>query len=85
MTEHVLKCWPDFFTAVYEGVKPFEVRKNDRDFRVGDCLILREFDPVSQAYSGRETKRFVRYVLQGGGFGIAEDHVVMGLGVFADD
>jgi hypothetical protein len=42
---HNLKCWPEYFPAVLSGEKPFELRFNDRDFRVGDGLRLQEFEP----------------------------------------
>lgn len=43
MTHH-LKTMPEYFQAVIEGRKPFEVRKNDRGFKVGDRVILEEFE-----------------------------------------
>lgn len=42
---HELKTWPKFFEAVRNKTKTFEFRKNDRDFKVGDVLILQNFDP----------------------------------------
>lgn len=39
---HELKIYPDFFSAVCTGVKRAELRKNDRDYRVGDTLHLLE-------------------------------------------
>lgn len=48
---HELKILPQHFRDWKAGIKRCEVRLNDRDFKVGDTLHLREFDPVSR-YSG---------------------------------
>jgi hypothetical protein len=40
---HELKLNSEYFPLVREGIKTFEIRKNDRDFRVGDILRLREW------------------------------------------
>lgn len=42
MTHH-LKTMPEYFQAVIDGKKPFEVRKNDRDFKSGDHCLLEEY------------------------------------------
>ncbi|MBV0687659.1 DUF3850 domain-containing protein [Klebsiella quasipneumoniae] len=39
---HDLKIYPEFFSAVCTGVKRAELRKNDRDYLVGDTLHLME-------------------------------------------
>lgn len=42
---HELKIWPQYYQAVANGSKTFEVRKNDRAFQKGDEVVLREYDP----------------------------------------
>ena len=42
MKTHELKCHPHFFAAIAAGKKTFEIRRNDRDYRVGDVLDLRD-------------------------------------------
>lgn len=44
---HKLKILPKYFAAVCAGTKRAELRKNDRDYRVGDVLILEEALPGS--------------------------------------
>lgn len=41
---HNLKIKPCYFKDVVSGVKTFEVRFNDRNFKMGDILVLEEFD-----------------------------------------
>lgn len=76
---HELKTWPEMFQAISSGEKPFEVRRDDRGFEVGDWLRLREFEDVAQRYTGRELRRRISYVLPGGQFGLAPEFVVLGL------
>jgi len=76
---HELKTWPEYFNAVADGSKPFEVRKNDRDFYVGDRLWLREYCPARMLYTGNSVTRTITYLLIGGDFGIEEGHCVLGL------
>ena len=45
MKVHELKTWPSFFHEICTGQKTFEFRKNDRDFKENDLLLLKEFDP----------------------------------------
>ena len=79
---HELKTWPSCFAAANAGNKPFDVRENDRNFQVGDLLVLREFDPETEQYTGQTVTRWVSYVLQGGAFGIRPEWCVLGFSDF---
>lgn len=41
---HSLKLDTKWFDAVAEGFKRFEIRYNDRDYHVGDRLVLQEIE-----------------------------------------
>ncbi|MCH7799049.1 MAG: DUF3850 domain-containing protein [Planctomycetes bacterium] len=45
MKSITLKIWPQYYQPIVTGEKKFERRKNDRDYQVGDQLLLREWDP----------------------------------------
>lgn len=45
MAQHELKIYPQFWRELVAGRKPFEVRRDDRNFRVGDTVSLKEYDP----------------------------------------
>jgi hypothetical protein len=79
MSTHFLKVWPAYFERLKDGSKRFEVRKNDRDFQTGDYLVLDEWDPESEAHTGRCVTKRVSYTLYGPGHGIADGYVVMSL------
>jgi hypothetical protein len=60
---HQLKCWPEFFQAIVDGLKTHDLRRSDdRRFRVGDRMLLREFSPRSERYSGRQVLVEISYV-----------------------
>lgn len=60
---HELKCWPKFFAAIARGEKRHDLRRaTDRDFRPGDHLLLREFDPSQNMYTGQTQIVLVTYV-----------------------
>ena len=48
---HRLKTLPQYYQPIIEGRKPFEIRKNDRNFQIGDEVILNEWD--GENYTGR--------------------------------
>ena len=75
---HRLKISPLYFSDVESGKKSFEVRLNDRDYKEGDVLILKEFD--GEQYTGRVCHKFVKYILDYFPQGLRKGYVVLGLG-----
>lgn len=59
---HSLKILPEYFEAIRSDVKTFEIRKNDRDFRVGELLHLQEYNASTGMYTGREIVRLITYI-----------------------
>lgn len=77
---HELKTWPQHFQYVALGLKRFEYRKDDRPYDVGDTLVLREWDPAKEDYTGDTIKVMVLHLLRGGVHGIPAGHVIMSIG-----
>lgn len=74
---HELKIHPQYFKAVESGRKYWEIRKNDRDFKVGDEVLLREWD--NTRYSGEEILAEITYMLDDKFAGLAEGYVVFSI------
>jgi hypothetical protein len=66
LTTHDLKSWPEYFQAVRAGLKLFELRNNDRDFKVGDTVVLWEYIPETATLTGQTIVTKITYVLTGG-------------------
>ena len=86
MTKHSLKINPVYFDAVKNGIKTFEIRKNDRDYRVGDTISLGEWVPgtiEAGSWTGRRVKVAITYILTHDDFsdGISEGYVILGIKV----
>lgn len=75
---HNVKCWPEPFEEMLAGRKTAEFRLNDRDFRVGDRLLIREFCPDRKEYTHREIKRDIAHVLAEG-FGLPTGYAMLSL------
>jgi len=78
MTIHNLKIKSQYFDAVKNGTKTFEIRYNDRDFKVGDTLILKEVDMMGE-FTGNEIHKVVTYILPGPCYGLEDKFVIMSI------
>lgn len=75
---HALKTWPEYFQVIKDGSKTFEVRKADRNFKVGDRLLLQEFDAEENDYTGQEWEGSIVYVMNDPDF-VKKGYVVFGI------
>ena len=78
MATHRLKTWPQFYEAVVSGWKLFEIRKNDRDFKLLDFLLLEEWEPETRMYTGRAALAQITYITD---FAQKPGFVVLGIRV----
>ncbi|EHN17061.1 DUF3850 domain-containing protein [Clostridium sporogenes] len=58
---HRLKTLPKYFNAVCDGKKTFEVRKDDRNFQIGDKLVLEKYENGEYQYANCEVE--ITYIL----------------------
>lgn len=58
------KTWPEMFQLVLDGKKKFDARIADFEINEGDMLVLREWDPKTREYTGRELEKKVGYILK---------------------
>lgn len=79
---HELKVWHEFYDSlVTEDLskrKTFEVRRNDRDYKVGDFLLLKDYYPKVKAYSDKFTWKRITYILNDIRF-LPKDIIVLGI------
>jgi ParB family chromosome partitioning protein len=79
--KHRIKIGQEFLTHILEGKKTFEVRKNDRDYQVGDTIYFmplendRKVDVYADGYKGQDFT--ILYVHQG--LGMQEGYCVLGI------
>lgn len=57
------KVLPKYFELIESGQKKFELRLADFKIRVGDTLILEEWDPKKKDYTGRKMRKKAKYIL----------------------
>ena len=65
VSEHIdyeLKTWPEFFDHILRRKKTFEIRNDDRNFKIGDLVLLREYEPISSKYTGRSILVRILYI-----------------------
>jgi hypothetical protein len=79
MTTHTVKIWPRYFESINSGDQNFDIRQDDRNYQVGDALILEEYRPKVGEYTGRQIKRVISFIHRSGGAPVDDPvaHVIM--------
>ncbi len=63
MAVYNVKSWVPFFQAFKTGAKKHDMRDlKDRNYKVGDILILEEYDPFKGTYTGDAMKMKITYI-----------------------
>lgn len=73
--EHILKIHPEYFEAILNNKKTFEIRLNDRDFKVGDTLVLKEY-VFNKGFTGLSINKTITYITD---YAQKENYVVMSI------
>ena len=60
--DHDLKSWVGLFEPILQGDKTHDLRVLDRDYKIGDILLLREYEPVTKVYTGRSCRVKVTFI-----------------------
>lgn len=74
---HELKILPKYFQQVLMDDKKFELRKNDRDFHVGDMIRLRSY--ADGEYTGGDIMVKITYILSDcPEYGLKDGYCILG-------
>lgn len=88
MKLHELKILHEYLIDISIGKKTFELRKNDRDYQVGDLIRfidIREDDSISnknqiEPYIDEDTLYRITYVLKGvEQYGLDKDYCILSI------
>jgi hypothetical protein len=89
MNTHFLKTDPEVFKMSFCGTKTYEIRLDDRGFKVGDVLMLEETlysgsymkeNGLAPEFTGRQLMRRIDYIL--GGYGLKPGWVILSVSKF---
>ncbi len=62
-TIHQVKSWPHLFQPLIDGQKKHDIRDmTERDYKVGDIMVLNEFDMATGKYTGRAAEAVITYI-----------------------
>ena len=61
--KHTVNSWQSYFKIIVDSRKLHDVRnRSERDYKVGDRMLLREYDPFEAKYTGRSQGVEITYI-----------------------
>lgn len=76
---HELKISWKYFDDVAICDKNFEIRKDDRDYKVGDIILLQECSKEDGLWTGRMVRRKIKYILRDvPDYGLKKGFIIIG-------
>ena len=79
MKTHELKMNKQFALAVWDGNKQFEIRKNDRDYQIGDRIRFRVVDDAGEPVPHVLEKHTYEITHVLSGWGLEPGYVALGI------
>lgn len=62
--EHEVKSWTNLYDPLVAGWKTADIRdKRDRNYRVGDMLIMRRYDFANGVYTGEKARCLITHII----------------------
>ena len=62
---HVVKHWPKYHRSVVSGETTSQLRKDDRDYQIGDEMLMREYNSELDIYTGSTCRVLITDALRG--------------------
>jgi hypothetical protein len=59
-----MKSWPENFAGIWDERQKHDVRRYERRYLAGDRVHLREWNPATQAHTGRWMEVRITFVTQ---------------------
>jgi ASC-1-like (ASCH) protein len=76
---HFLKTIQPYYQQVVDGEKKFELRINDRNYKVGDHLVLMEYDYIKGELTQRLSEYKATNIFADAEYGISNGFVVISI------
>ncbi len=76
MKSHDKKVWLEYYVPLFQGIKKFELRKNDCDYQEGDLVTLRAWDNKKEQYMGSSFQIKIKYIIHGPKFGLKDGYCI---------